>query len=364
MLTVVVFILAISSLAAFGAGLERALSVALFPIVIMTMMIERMSVVWEESGVRAAAPAGARQPRRGDDRLSDLQRGARAAPRLRVSGAPARRARRDAAARSLHRLPAVGARSASARSRDRIRREVASACTAKGVLGMNARNAHYISRLNPRSHYPLVDDKLRTKRLAESAGIAVPPLYGVIRENHELSRAALAARGLCGLRGEARARQRRQRDPRGGRAVRRAARQVERSGDHVRGPGVPRLQRPLRDVQPRRAPGRRDDRISRRVRSAVRGHRLSRRARHPHARVPRRSRDGDGPPAHARVGRPREPAPGRGRGRDRPRHAGARPARSTATGSSRRTPTPTTRSRGSRSRTGPGCSISRRGVTT
>ena len=52
---------------------------------------------------------------------------------------------------------------------------------------MNARNAHYISRLNPRSHYPLVDDKLRTKRLAESAGIAVPPLYGVIRENHELS---------------------------------------------------------------------------------------------------------------------------------------------------------------------------------
>jgi hypothetical protein len=36
------------------AGLERALSVALFPIVIMTMMIERMSVVWEESGVRAA----------------------------------------------------------------------------------------------------------------------------------------------------------------------------------------------------------------------------------------------------------------------------------------------------------------------
>jgi alpha-L-glutamate ligase-like protein len=55
-----------------------------------------------------------------------------------------------------------------------------------GVLGMNARNAHYISRLNARRNYPLVDDKLRTKRLAESAGIAVPPLYGVVRENHEL----------------------------------------------------------------------------------------------------------------------------------------------------------------------------------
>ena len=56
----------------------------------------------------------------------------------------------------------------------------------RGVLGMNARNADYISRLNARRNYPLVDDKLRTKRLAESAGIAVPPLYGVIRENHEL----------------------------------------------------------------------------------------------------------------------------------------------------------------------------------
>ena len=53
-LTVVVFILAISSLAAHGAGLERALSVALFPIVILTMMIERMSIVWEESGARSA----------------------------------------------------------------------------------------------------------------------------------------------------------------------------------------------------------------------------------------------------------------------------------------------------------------------
>jgi alpha-L-glutamate ligase-like protein len=65
----------------------------------------------------------------------------------------------------------------------------------KGVLGINARNAHYISRLNPRRHYPLVDDKLRTKRLAEEAGIPVPPLYGVVRENHELTgiRARLAA---------------------------------------------------------------------------------------------------------------------------------------------------------------------------
>jgi hypothetical protein len=103
--------------------------------------------------------------------------------------------------------------------------------SAKGVLGMNARNAHYISRLNPRSHYPLVDDKLRTKRLAETAGIAVPPLYGVIRENHELSGLPVAARGLCGLRGEARPRQRRQRDPRGRRAS--GERLVKSSGQEI-----------------------------------------------------------------------------------------------------------------------------------
>ena len=55
-----------------------------------------------------------------------------------------------------------------------------------GVLGMNARNANLIARWNPRRLFPLVDDKLRTKRLAEKAGIAVPPLYGVVRAYHEL----------------------------------------------------------------------------------------------------------------------------------------------------------------------------------
>ena len=49
-----------------------------------------------------------------------------------------------------------------------------------GVLGMNERNSDLIQRFNPRRLYPLVDDKLQTKRLAISAGIAVPELYGVI----------------------------------------------------------------------------------------------------------------------------------------------------------------------------------------
>jgi alpha-L-glutamate ligase-like protein len=49
-----------------------------------------------------------------------------------------------------------------------------------GVLGLNERNSEYIMRLNPRSLYPRVDDKVLTKQLAVEAGMAVPELYGVI----------------------------------------------------------------------------------------------------------------------------------------------------------------------------------------
>ncbi len=49
-----------------------------------------------------------------------------------------------------------------------------------GVLGINERNADYISLLNPRRLYPLVDDKVKTKQLALSADMAVPELFGVI----------------------------------------------------------------------------------------------------------------------------------------------------------------------------------------
>ena len=50
-----------------------------------------------------------------------------------------------------------------------------------GILGMNSRNVDYISQYNPRSQYPLVDDKLLTKEIAERAGIATPPVYEIIR---------------------------------------------------------------------------------------------------------------------------------------------------------------------------------------
>ncbi len=48
------------------------------------------------------------------------------------------------------------------------------------VMGINARNSDYIFPNNKRRLYPLVDDKLQTKQLAEDAGIQVPELYGMI----------------------------------------------------------------------------------------------------------------------------------------------------------------------------------------
>ncbi|MBN2700475.1 MAG: alpha-L-glutamate ligase-like protein, partial [Methylothermaceae bacterium] len=55
-----------------------------------------------------------------------------------------------------------------------------------GILGMNRRNAEYIMRYNPRRFYPLVDDKLQTKRLAMEAGVAVPELYGVVEIQRQI----------------------------------------------------------------------------------------------------------------------------------------------------------------------------------
>jgi hypothetical protein len=49
-LIVVIWLMAIFSILTHKLGLERGLSVALFPMVIMTMTIERMSIGWEELG--------------------------------------------------------------------------------------------------------------------------------------------------------------------------------------------------------------------------------------------------------------------------------------------------------------------------
>jgi len=55
------------------------------------------------------------------------------------------------------------------------------------VLGMNRRNAQYIMQYNPRSAYPLVDDKLLTKQLALKHGIPTPPLYHVISYHGDIA---------------------------------------------------------------------------------------------------------------------------------------------------------------------------------
>ncbi len=55
-----------------------------------------------------------------------------------------------------------------------------------GILSINQRNSDYVLRYNPRKRYPLVDDKLQTKRLAIAAGIAVPKLYEIIESEHQI----------------------------------------------------------------------------------------------------------------------------------------------------------------------------------
>ena len=55
-----------------------------------------------------------------------------------------------------------------------------------GIMGLNERNADFILPYNARHNYPLVDNKLLTKELAEQAGIPVPKLYGVVEIVHQI----------------------------------------------------------------------------------------------------------------------------------------------------------------------------------
>jgi hypothetical protein len=58
-LIIVIFLMALFSILTHKIGLERGLSVALFPMVILTMTIERMSIVWEEQGAYQTLIQGA-----------------------------------------------------------------------------------------------------------------------------------------------------------------------------------------------------------------------------------------------------------------------------------------------------------------
>lgn len=64
--------------------------------------------------------------------------------------------------------------------------ETARRLRAKGLIGIGQRNAEYVLLYNQRKFYPRVDDKLITKQLALDAGLPVPELYAVVREEHEI----------------------------------------------------------------------------------------------------------------------------------------------------------------------------------
>ena len=59
---------------------------------------------------------------------------------------------------------------------------------ALGVVGINMRNARYLLPNNPRRLYDLVDNKLRTKALAEAEGMNVAETYAVLRNPRDASR--------------------------------------------------------------------------------------------------------------------------------------------------------------------------------
>ena len=55
-----------------------------------------------------------------------------------------------------------------------------------GVLSINRRNSDLIMRYNPRHLFPLVDDKLKTKKMALKNDIAVPQLLGIVEIHHQI----------------------------------------------------------------------------------------------------------------------------------------------------------------------------------
>ena len=186
-LVLVVLLMLAISLISGRLGLERGFSVALFPIVIMTMVIEHMSVIWEESGPGAAIKEGI-----GSLMVAVLGYLGMTEPHLThlifvFSRAAARAACDIYRHGSIYGLSRIGTDAFQRHRRGlhtpmfgRIRKLVDA-----GVVGINNRNRGYIMPRNPRKLYARVDDKVETKRLAMGAGIAVPELYGLISSVHD-----------------------------------------------------------------------------------------------------------------------------------------------------------------------------------
>ncbi len=64
--------------------------------------------------------------------------------------------------------------------------KVARKLNEQGVLGMNRRNYDVIAKQNKRSLYTLVDDKVKTKRLANSVNINTPKMIGIIEHQYQV----------------------------------------------------------------------------------------------------------------------------------------------------------------------------------
>ncbi|CDF83298.1 alpha-L-glutamate ligase [Pseudomonas knackmussii B13] len=62
------------------------------------------------------------------------------------------------------------------------------ALEAKGIMGINRRNADFVLKYNKRHLYPIVDDKIITKERAIEAGIQVPEMYGIISTEKEIEK--------------------------------------------------------------------------------------------------------------------------------------------------------------------------------
>ena len=59
----------------------------------------------------------------------------------------------------------------------------------RGILGMNRRNVGYIGRYNDRENYPLVDNKLLTKRVLRKAGLNAPDLLFTLETQQHIEQA-------------------------------------------------------------------------------------------------------------------------------------------------------------------------------
>jgi alpha-L-glutamate ligase-like protein len=66
-----------------------------------------------------------------------------------------------------------------------------------GILGMNRRNAECILDLNPRSAFPVVDNKYKMHLLCRKIGVPTPAIYGVIQSPAALVRLRNILRPYC-----------------------------------------------------------------------------------------------------------------------------------------------------------------------